>query len=188
MHSKHKQLLLASLLASFALGASAQTATPPAGADAPAAQAQGAPHAAHAMRHDPAQRLERMRARQAKRLATLHAALQLKPAQEAAWSDFVAARQLPATLAPRPDRAQIEQMTTPQRLDFMQQRHAERNQRFERRSAATRALYAALDPAQQKAFDAVSLQTMRGGQRHHGGGHGMHHGGRGMHGGAGARS
>ena len=49
-------------------------------------------------------------------------------------------------------------MTTPQRLDRMQARQTEHAAMFARRNDATRALYAALKPEQQKIFDAQTLR------------------------------
>jgi len=179
MISSRQRLAWAGLLASVAFAASAQTATPPA-ATAPADAATAAPSAQHAprMRHgDPAQRMEKMKEFQAKRLADLKTKLQLNASQESAWSAFADSRQPPAPPAQRPDRDAFAKMTTPQRLDLMKERQAARTMAFERRADATRSFYAALDPAQQKTFDA---ETLRMGPR--GGAHGGHHGPRGAHG------
>ena len=54
----------------------------------------------------------------------------------------------------RPDRAEFAKLTTPQRLDRMQTRQAERSAMFAKRIDATRSFYAALTPEQQKTFDA----------------------------------
>ena len=55
----------------------------------------------------------------------------------------------------------MQNLTTPQRLDRMAARMAERQQRFAQHAAAVKQFYAQLTPAQQKAFDAM----------HHGGKH-----------------
>lgn len=107
-------------------------------------------------RPDPAQMAERHAER-------LRALLQLRPDQEPALGAFIAAMQ------PSPDRMQrrpaerAEELPTPQRLDRMQARMAERQAEFGRRAEAIKRFYAQLNPAQQRAFDALPL-----------GGHGMH--------------
>jgi len=67
------------------------------------------------------------------------------------------------------DRAEFAKLTTPQRLDRMQARQAERNAMFTQRADATRSFYAALTPEQQKTFDAESMA--RFGRGEHGGQH-----------------
>ena len=59
-------------------------------------------------------------------------------------------------------------MTTPERLDLMQKRQAERSAEFTKRADATRSFYAALKPEQQKTFDAEAMRFGPGGERHHG--------------------
>ncbi len=170
-------LLAASLLACAAFGSSAALAQ--AAPAAPVTGAADAPVSAPPMPHqrmDPAQRIERMQAYRAKRLAALKEKLQLTPAQEGAWSGFTAATQRPAGAAlQRPDRAEFAKLTTPQRLERMQARQTERSARFAQRADATKTFYAALTPEQQKTFDAETLHT-----GHHGHGARGHHGGHGM--------
>lgn len=127
-------------------------------------------------------RHEQMAQRMAERQTQLKAALKLTPAQEAAWTRYVSAHQ-PPQHGPRADRGAWAQLTTPQRLDQMQARKAERDAHMAQRMDATRALYAALDAEQQKVFDSQApMAGMAGkhrgerGMRGHGHG-GMHHGG-----------
>lgn len=171
MISSRQRLLWAGLLAGATFAASAQTPVPPAAEAQPGAQQQQhhqrSARAEH--RRDPAQRLERMREHRAQRLAALKQKLQLNPAQEGAWQSFNAATQPPARPPQRFDRAEFAKLTTPQRLERMQARQAERAERFASRAAATRSFYAALTPEQQKVFDA---ESMRGGPR---AGHGHPH-------------
>ncbi|MCY1314001.1 LTXXQ motif family protein [compost metagenome] len=96
--------------------------------------------------------------------------LKLDAAQEPAWSSFAAAQQPQARPAQRPSRAEFAKLTTPQRLDLMQQRQAERAAAFAKRADATRSFYAALKPQQQQVFDAETLRIGRhhGGHPHHG--------------------
>ncbi|WP_395349559.1 Spy/CpxP family protein refolding chaperone [Variovorax sp. UC122_21] len=182
MISLRQRILWAGLLGSAALassGAFAQTPSPTTAAPTAAvAQADGtAPqrkaHAEH-KRMDPAKRLERMQEHRAKRLAALKDKLKLNASQESAWSSYTSATQPPG---PRPDgqrmtRADFAKLTTPQRIERMQARQAERSAMFAKRADATKSFYAALTPEQQKTFDAESMHF--GGHRFHRGGH---HGG-----------
>ena len=121
-----------------------------------------------------AQRFEQMQQRHAQHLSALKDKLKLTPAQEGAWSTFAAAQQLPSPAdRPRMDRAEFAKLTTPQRLDLMQQRQAERSAMFAKRADATRTFYAALTPEQQKTFDAESMRSFGPGahEGEHGGGH-----------------
>ncbi len=167
MITSRQRILWAGLLATATFAASAQTPPPPAGA------APGAPAAEHRMhKARDGKSFERMQERRAKHLADLKTKLQLTPAQEGAWSTFTSATQPPARPAQRPDRAaaraEFEKMTTPQRIDRMQARQAERAAMFAKRADATKSFYAVLTPEQQKTFDA---QAMRHGPRD---GHGPH--------------
>lgn len=178
MITSRQRLLWAGLLAGASFAASAQSpavaATPDVKPGPQAEQPHRHHHASAEQRRDPAQRLERMREHQAKRLAALKEKLAIKPTQEGAWQNFAGAQQLPARAPQRMDRAEFEKLTTPQRLDRMQKRQAERVERFAARASATRGFYAALDPSQQKVFDAESMRFghrgdgHRHGSRHHG--------------------
>ena len=117
--------------------------------------------------------LQERQARQQKHLAELQNQLQLQPTQESAWNRFAQAMQPPAQPPAQADRASWEKLTTPERIDRMQALHAEREARMKQRADATKALYAALNPEQQKTFDAHSARFMGGLQRAH---HGMHPG------------
>lgn len=148
------------------------------------AQSQGGqPPAPGAQGHhwDPAQMRARMEEHRQRRAQMLHDAIGIRPDQDAAWQAFLAAMR-PAGgergegRRDWKDRQDQAPLTTPQRLDRMTQRMAERQQRFQQRAAAIKAFYATLDPRQQKTFDAlVGARFGRGGM----GGHGMHGGGMG---------
>ncbi|MGE5502777.1 MAG: Spy/CpxP family protein refolding chaperone [Ignavibacteriales bacterium] len=138
-------LIRTGLIAGAALSLVAATAT---FAQAPAPGAPQAPRAGwmHHQQHDPAQMAQRLRA-----------TLQLTPAQEPALQAFVTAM--------RPSGQMREQMqaqhgdwknlTTPQRLDRMQAMMSQHQAQFAQHADAVRRFYAALTPAQQKAFDAM---------------------------------
>lgn len=172
MITARQRILWASLLASATFAASAQTPPP---SNVPPAITQAASPAQPEVRaHQPrdGKGFERMQERRAKHLADLKTKLKIEASQEGAWSAFTSAVQPPAPPAQRPDRAamraEFEKLTTPQRLDRMQARQSERAARFAQRADATRTFYAALNPAQQKTFDA---EAMRFGPR---GAHGEH--------------
>jgi hypothetical protein len=137
-------------------------------------------------------RYQQRQAYMAERMTQLKAQLKLTAAQEPAWAAFTAAMQ-PGERKARLDHADMEKLTTPERVDRMRAMRAQHAAEADRRGEATKAFYAALTPEQQKTFDA---------QSHHGHHHGMHgkggrhadsdraqhgtHGG-GMHGGGGMR-
>ena len=166
-------LLLAGIMATAGLAATAQTVAPPAPAEQLTPVKPGAAKGERMGRHDPA----KMQARIAKHQAELKAKLKLTPAQEGAWTAYTASMQPPVHGA-RPDRAamkaEFDKLTTPQRIDKMRelraQRMAEMNAAMDKRGDATKAFYAALSPEQQKVFD--SQRMGRGGMGHHG--HGQH--------------
>jgi hypothetical protein len=176
MKNTSKHLLLAALLATFGLSSMAQT--PPAGgpgmaghvhAGAPVAGQQGDPAKMQALRAE----------RHAKHMADMKIKLQLTPAQEGAWTTFAAGMQPPAH-APM-DRAQMhadmEKLTTPERIDKMLALKTQRDAEMTQRAATVKTFYATLTPSQKKVFDLESLQHHQMG--HHGrhGGMGMGHGG-----------
>ena len=176
--------LAGGLVLSLASIAGAQNVAPPPPPGAPGA---------HGHHFDPAQMRAHMEELRQHRQQLLHDALAVRPDQEAAWQAFVAARRPPeGERGPGmrrpggPDQAQQPELTTPQRLDKLQARMAERQQRMTQRIDATRRFYAALDPRQQKAFDALSHMD-RGGMGGFGHRHGGHDGGWGAGGGWGGR-
>lgn len=156
MKSVFKSVLLAGLLASagFPAFSQAPTAGGPCdmmGAGGPMHEGMG--HRKGAM--DPAQ----MQARMDKHHAALKAKLKLTPAQEGAWTTFMAAMKPPAAMmASRPDHAELSKLPTPERIDKMKalraQRMGEMSAAMEQRGEAIKAFYAALTPEQQKVFDA----------------------------------
>ena len=157
----NKHIIIASMLACVGMAASAQT---PATTDATKA----APAKHERMgRHDPA----KMQEFQAKRLAALKEKLKITSAQETAWTTFASGIQMQPN-GPRPERGEMEKLTTPQRLDKMRDMRAQHTAAAEKRDATVKTFYAALSPEQQKTFDA---EHARMGPR--GGRHGGHHGG-----------
>lgn len=158
---KLSSLALAGALALSAAGASFAQPAP-----APGAGPDGAP-GRHWQRPDPAKMAEAHAQR-------LRAVLQLRPDQEPALKALVASMQPdPAKMAQRrAERGEMRNLTTPERLDRMQARQAERQQQFARHADAIKRFYAQLSPAQQKAFDALPPPGRMGGHGHGGFGHG----------------
>lgn len=163
-----KRLFLAGLLAA-SLGSVAFAQNAP---QAPSAQP-AAGEASGRARMDPAQRQQRMAEHHAKRQAELKAQLKLTPAQEGAWNQYTAAMQPPA-MGPRIDRAEFDKLTTPQRIDRMQQRSAERQAQMKQRGDAVKTFYAQLTPEQQKVYDERAMRGGRGEGKRGGGRHGHH--------------
>lgn len=157
-------LIRTGLIAGAALSLAAVTAT---FAQAPAPGAPPAHHAGmtmHHEQHDPAKMADKLRK-----------TLQLTPAQEPALQAFIAAMQPTGEMREHMKDAHGDwkNLTTPQRLDQMQAMMAEHQQMFAQHADAIKRFYAALTPAQQKAFDAMH-QGMMGDHGMQGGkGHGM---------------
>ncbi len=185
MKLNFKNALIATSIAAGLFGASAVAVAQNTTAAAPVAVEQSMkgprPKAIPQGKHR-ADRMAKMQKRMAERQAKLKAELKLAPEQEAAWSAFVA-RTAPEPRMAGKDGAQREdwsKLTTPERLDKMQARHAERGEQMAKRIDATKSFYAALTPEQQKTFDSQSMRGfqragMKGG-KHHMGKHGHGHG------------
>jgi len=169
-----KPLLLASLLATSSLFAMAQNATPAAGPQ------DGQPKAQRGMMHndrmgqmDPAKMQEFM----AKRQAALKARLKIEASQEGAWTSFTSAMKPPADLAKRRGemRAEMQKLSTPERIDKMKALRAERDSFMDKRADAVKTFYAALNPEQKKIFDSRPMMQGPSDDRDHR--HGRMHGG-----------
>jgi hypothetical protein len=148
MTSRFKPTLLAGLLALLSFAALAQMPTSGGHAGMMAGPTEGMHHG---MRHmDPA----RMQARMDKHAAELKARLKLTPAQEGAWTTFVAAHKMPADLMVKSaDRATLDKLSTPERLERMKALRSQHSAAMDQRDEATKVFYAALMPEQQKVFD-----------------------------------
>jgi protein CpxP len=110
-------------------------------------------HAMHGA-GDPAAMKAKMAEHMAQMDKDMHTILRLRPDQEAAWRAFRDARHQQA-MPPMGMAPPKPAMTTPQRLDEMDKRAAERQAHHAKMEAATRAFYAALAPEQQAVFDAL---------------------------------
>lgn len=168
MKHLHRHLLAAALLAAAGFGAVAQT--PP---QTPPAAGPGQHVRGDHQRMDPARASEfraRLEQRRAQRLGELKQKLQVTGAQENAWNAWTTA--MKPTPRQRPDRAELERLSTPERIDRLRAVRAQRNAEMDRRMDATKNFYAVLSAEQKKTFDAEGKRFM-GGKR----GHGRHHGG-----------
>ena len=91
-------------------------------------------------------------------LEALPAILQLQLSQHPAWrayKDAAAERRADAAQSAS-QAAQLNAMTTPQRLDALRTQLQAQQQAFEQEAAATQAFYAALSPDQRRTFDEVT--------------------------------
>ena len=161
MTATPKPFAVIALLAVAAVAAQAQTPAPPAAAGS-------APMGMHE-RHgefDPARMQERMQ----RRMESFKRILQITPAQEGAWTAWTAAmRPSPQMMQQhRANREEMARLTTPERIDRMRQLRGQRDGEMDKRADATKTFYAQLTPAQQKAFDELSLRFFAGrhGHRH----------------------
>ena len=100
--------------------------------------------------------------RVAGRQAALHDKLKLTGNQEAAWKTYIAAA---TPLAPpaRPDRAQWEKMSAPERMERMMTMMKEREAPMAAHLSAMKTFYATLSPLQQQIFN----DNVGGGMRGH---------------------
>jgi hypothetical protein len=116
-------------------------------------------------------RMQQMReAHERQRAQDLSTILRLRPDQEPALTAFLQSRKPPqgeGMKDRRGPRGEAGPMTTPQQLDDMARRDAERAAMQRRHADALRAFYAALSPEQRPVFDA--LQRLEHGGRGHGG-------------------
>ena len=102
---------------------------------------------------------ERMSKVHQRQLEQLKKELHLKPDQEAAWTAYDKAMNSPLEGWGAAPKKEFYKLTTPERMDAMNQ-HMQQMQTFHtQRSNATRAFYDVLTPEQKKIFDA---QTRRG--------------------------
>jgi len=113
---------------------------------------------------------EHMGMRMKYHMQRLKAELKLTPEQESAWAAMASAMTPPAR-PPRPDRAEMEKLSMPDRLDKMKQimneHHEARVAEMDKHAAAVKVFYALLTPEQKKAFDAKAMPGWI---------HGSHHG------------
>lgn len=157
MNKTFKHLLIGATMSVMALGAVAQEGTASQGEQA------GRPHMSHDGHHkrmDPAKFKEKM----AERQAELRQSLNLTPAQEPAWNAFTAAM-TPPDFGKRPDRAEMEKLTAPERMERKLQRMQQRQAHMSKQLEAVKTFYAQLTPEQRATFDENMKKGHKGG--HH---------------------
>jgi hypothetical protein len=117
-----------------------------------------------------------MTKRHAKHLEELKASLKLKPEQESQWTTFATSMKPPSTAQNRMAFADMDKLTTPERIDKMTALKTQRDVEMQKRGEATKTFYASLSDEQKKTFDQHTAKFMhRMGEEHHGGvGHMMH--------------
>jgi protein CpxP len=174
MKSVIKPLLISTLLAAMGFSALAQTTTHTMGSTGSAMGASGGQGQGHGrgMHHgmrDPA-KMEQMWAQRQEMLKTN---LQLAASQDAAWASYTAAMKPPVNMPAGPDRAAMEKLTTPERIELMKSMRTQRDAQMDKRMEATKAFYAVLTPSQKKVFD-TQPRGHAGGKHGHGG-HGARH-------------
>lgn len=119
-----------------------------------------------------AERMEKMRDHMAQRhkqhLTELKSKLKLQSTQEPAWAVFEQAMQMPKEHMGWHNRAAIEKMTTPERLDQMQAHKAQKDVQMQKHIDATKTFYATLTAEQKKVFDTETAHAMQvmGGEKH----------------------
>lgn len=96
---------------------------------------------------------ERMQQKHEKQLVKLHDTLKLSAQQEVAWNKFKASH-IPPNKSARPDAAEMEKLTAPQRLEKGIERMRALEAKMTEHLAALKEFYATLTPEQQKLFDA----------------------------------
>ena len=115
-------------------------------------------HTADGLEH--AKMAEKMKAGMLRHLSEMHDKLKLSAAQEPVWKNFTDAITSGAMPA-HPDRAAMEKMTAPERMEKMLALFKERLGRMESHLAALKTFYAVLTPEQKKIVDAQH-SLMRG--------------------------
>lgn len=157
---KHLRATLVSGLMAAGLASAVYAAPPmPAGPAPDQAGMQGM----HGMERGAEQRREAMVHRQ----AILHDKLKLTGSQEAAWKTYIEASTPPqgANRPDRPQRADWEKMSAPERMEKMLAMMKEREAHMATHLAAMKTFYATLSPLQQQIFNDNVGRPMH---RHHG--------------------
>jgi hypothetical protein len=106
------------------------------------------------------QRQAKMADMMAKREAKLHADLGITPAQEGAWTAFVASMK-PAAGAQHMDRAAWASLSAPARLQKMIDLQKQRTAMMEQRLTALNTFYSVLSAQQKQIFDTETAQMQQ---------------------------
>ncbi len=159
MKPVYKSLLIAAALGAAGFGALAQMG--------PKGDHLEMRHMGSMHHGDPAKMSERVNSH----LSALKNKLHITASQEGAWSTFTSAMQPPAKMdALRPDRAELDKLTTPERIEKMKQLRLQNHEamltHMNQRDDAVKALYGTLNADQKKVLDAEHARMEKGGGRH----------------------
>jgi len=102
-----------------------------------------------------------MMKRHAWHLETLKTNLKLLPEQESQWATFTASMKPQHREALHKTMADMERLTTPERIDKMNVLKAQRDAEMQKRNEATRIFYATLSDEQKKIFDQQTAKFMQ---------------------------
>lgn len=158
-----QKLLMGTLLAAMGMASMAQSNPAPAAGPA-AHEARGMTPRMERGDHERLQK--RMSERFARHLESLKPKLQLSADQQNAWTTFSNAMQAPAVRPKRMEQSELATLSTPERIDLMRTRMAERDEMLRQRGDATKAFYATLNATQKTIFDKETLPRQRHGQAH----------------------
>ncbi|QDX80147.1 hypothetical protein B9N43_02060 [Denitratisoma sp. DHT3] len=107
---------------------------------------------------------QRWTERRAARHQALHDKLKLNAQQEESWKALQAAHQPPGA-EQRPNRAEFEKLTAPERMEKMLEHMKQRQEHMTAGLQALKTFYAKLTPEQQKIFDSETrMMPQRGGK------------------------
>jgi periplasmic protein CpxP/Spy len=173
----------ATIASDYAAQSVAQSVAQPAAqsvaqANTGASNRDGTGDGAHGRRFDPA----KVQAWHAKRMAALKERLKITPDQESNWTSFAAGVAPPAAdprtgAVQRPNLAELEKLSTPERLDKLRAFREAREGQFKAVRAkleeAVKTFYPTLSADQKKVFDAAMLRLLQRRMGGHGG-HGEH--------------
>lgn len=162
MKSILKRILLTSVLASSGFAVCAQGMTPMNGPG---------PEGMQARKHGPD--AAKMQERITRHLTAFKSKLKISADQEAAWSSFSNSMKPPANMSQmRPDRVEMDKLSTPERLDKMRALRTLHQAEMDKRLEAVKVFYAVLTPEQKKIFDTEHSRLAR--KFDHRGRHGEH--------------
>lgn len=103
--------------------------------------------------HDHERNRQRMTERRDRQMQTLKAKLQLRADQEGAWTSYQTAMQAPQTPQDWMRHSELEKLSTPERIDKINQQMAQHLEAMRKHGEATKAFYATLDDTQKNIFD-----------------------------------
>jgi protein CpxP len=107
--------------------------------------------------------------RHQKHLNEMKVFLQLQASQESAWNAFETVMKTPMKRPTHHSMAEMEKLSTPERIDKMMALKAERDLEITKRMDASKTFYATLTPVQQKVFDTQTQKFLnRGPMGQHG--------------------